>query len=128
MSEAHILALEDAIRDALRLKRSIYEGSKEMLVKLFKEVDDGSGDVSIEEFSAVCERIGVLISPKESHALFNRYGYDTVMPYERFAHYLLTQPARQLAEDMPTKKGAFQPGQSANFNGKIIYKPCRKPV
>ena len=36
LSEAHILALEDAIRDALRAKRSIYEGSKEMLVKLFK--------------------------------------------------------------------------------------------
>ena len=35
---------------------------------------------------------------------------------------------RQLAEDMPTKKGAFQPGQSAHFNGKILYKPCRKPV
>lgn len=36
LSEAHILALEDAIRDALRLKRSIYEGSKDMLVKLFR--------------------------------------------------------------------------------------------
>jgi hypothetical protein len=128
ISEALVLALEDAIRDALRLKRSIYEGSKEMLLKLFKEVDDGSGDVSVEEFSAVCEHIGVTVSPMESQALFQRYGYDTVMPYERFAHYLLTQPARQLAEDMPTRKGAFLPGQNANFNGKIIYKPCRKPV
>lgn len=26
------------------------------------------------------------------------------------------------------RKGAFQPGQSANFNGKIIYEECRKPV
>lgn len=26
------------------------------------------------------------------------------------------------------RKGAFQPGQSANFTGKIIYEECRKPV
>jgi microtubule-associated protein-like 6 len=26
------------------------------------------------------------------------------------------------------RKGAFMPGQSANFQGKIIYEECRKPV
>jgi microtubule-associated protein-like 6 len=26
------------------------------------------------------------------------------------------------------RKGAFMPGQSANFRGKIIYEECRKPV
>ncbi len=36
LSEAHLAALEDAIRDALRNKRSVYEGSKEMLLRLFK--------------------------------------------------------------------------------------------
>jgi hypothetical protein len=30
---------------------------------------------------------------------------------------------------VPTvRKGAFMPGQSANFRGKIIYEECRKPV
>lgn len=36
ISEAHLALLEDAIRDAVRSKRSVYEGSKEMLLKLFK--------------------------------------------------------------------------------------------
>jgi hypothetical protein len=35
-SEAHLAALEDAIRDAVRMKRSVYEGSKESLLKLFR--------------------------------------------------------------------------------------------
>lgn len=30
--------------------------------------------------------------------------------------------------DAAVRKGAFQPGQSANFHGKIIYEECRKPV
>ena len=66
-----------------------------------RAVDDGSGDVSIDEFIAVCDQVGVPMSPLEAQALFRRYGYESVMPYERFAYTLLTQPSRQLAEDMP---------------------------
>ena len=58
LSEAHLGMLEDSIRDAVRNKRSVYEGSKEMLLKLFKAVDDGSGDVSLEEFCTVCAQVG----------------------------------------------------------------------
>lgn len=36
VSEADLAALEDAIRDAVRERRSVYEGSKEMLLRLFK--------------------------------------------------------------------------------------------
>ena len=36
LSEAHLATLEDNIRDALRMKRSVYEGSKELLLKLFQ--------------------------------------------------------------------------------------------
>jgi hypothetical protein len=36
ISEAHLAALEDAIRDAVRATRSVYEGSKELLMKLFR--------------------------------------------------------------------------------------------
>ncbi|GAX82495.1 hypothetical protein CEUSTIGMA_g9922.t1 [Chlamydomonas eustigma] len=128
LSDAHMMILEDAIRDAVRNKRSVYEGSKDALLKLFKAVDDGSGDVSIEEFISVCEQVGVVVSAAEAQALFRRHGYEGVMPYERFAYTLLTQPARQLAEDMPVRKGAFEAGQNANFNGKILYRQCRKPV
>lgn len=41
------------------------------------------------------------MSPPEAQALFRRFGFESVMPYEKFAHTLITQPARQLAEDMP---------------------------
>lgn len=36
VTEADLASLEDAIRDAVREKRSVYEGSKEMLLRLFK--------------------------------------------------------------------------------------------
>ena len=39
MSEAHLMTLEDAIRDAVRQSRSVYEGSKENLMKMFKWVE-----------------------------------------------------------------------------------------
>lgn len=72
-------------------------------------MDDGSGDVSLDEFCAVCAQVGVNVSLAEAQALFRRFGFDTVMPYQKFAHTLLTQPARQLAEDMP---GGWEVGVS----------------
>ena len=48
-------------------------------------------------------QVAVLISPAEAQALFKRFGFETVMPYEQFVHNLVTQPARQLASDMPGK-------------------------
>ncbi len=36
ITEAHLVALEDALRDAARMNRSVYEGSKEMLLRLFR--------------------------------------------------------------------------------------------
>eukprot|EP00967_Tisochrysis_lutea_P021058 scaffold23917_cov23-Tisochrysis_lutea.AAC.2 len=38
ITEAHLATLEDAIRDAVRARRSVYEGSKEMLLRIFKWV------------------------------------------------------------------------------------------
>lgn len=46
-------------------------------------------------------QLDVLVSPTEAQALFKRFGFDTVMPYEQFVHNLVTQPSRQLANDMP---------------------------
>ena len=43
------------------------------------------------------------MGPAEAQALFRRHGYESVMPYERFAYTLLSQPSRQMAEDMPRK-------------------------
>lgn len=151
-----------------------------------REVDDGSGDVDAGEFCGVCAKLGVQVSLAEAAALFKRAGYDKAMPYQKWAHNLITQPSRQLAQESAGKytnacihalqlscvtlrmhrtncfhtvhaaktpscsavratpadihcllsctlcpavrKGAFIPGQSANFRGKIIYEECRKPV
>ena len=40
------MLLEDAIRDEVRMKRSIYETSKDMLLKLFKWVAGNGGTVN----------------------------------------------------------------------------------
>uniref|UniRef100_A0A383VWQ6 EML-like second beta-propeller domain-containing protein n=1 Tax=Tetradesmus obliquus TaxID=3088 RepID=A0A383VWQ6_TETOB len=128
LSEGQLAALDDAIRDALRNKRSVYEDSKAVILRLFKEVDDGSGDVDAGEFCGVCAKLGVQVSLAEAAALFKRAGYDKAMPYQKWAHNLITQPSRQLAQESAVRKGAFMPGQSANFRGKIIYEECRKPV
>jgi hypothetical protein len=43
----------------------------------------------------------VSVSAEEGAALFRRFGCSATMPYERFAHALITQPARQLAGELP---------------------------
>jgi len=42
-----------------------------------------------------------MVSPAEAQALFRRFGYESVMPAEQFVHTLITQPSRQLAQEMP---------------------------
>jgi microtubule-associated protein-like 6 len=64
-----------------------------------REVDDGSGDVDPEEFCGVCAKLGVQVTLAEAAALFRRAGYDTAMPYQKWAHNLITQPSRQLAQE-----------------------------
>lgn len=65
----------------------------------------------------MCEQVGVAISPIEAQGLFRRYGYESVMPYERFAYTLLTQPSRQLAEDMPGEFGGGVVSQGGRILG-----------
>eukprot|EP00951_Prasinocladus_malaysianus_P037146 scaffold396928_cov43-Prasinocladus_malaysianus.AAC.1 len=50
------------------------------------------------------------------------------MPYDRFANQLLARPARQVAENLPVRKGAFVVGERADHMGKIIYKECKSGV
>ncbi|GLC69071.1 hypothetical protein PLESTF_000783800 [Pleodorina starrii] len=128
LSDASMAMLEDQIRDALRNRRTVYEDSKSLLLKMFKSVDDGSGDVSWSEFSALCGQLGVECGVAEAQRLFERFGYKDRLPYSRFAHVLLTQPSRQLAEEMPIRHGPFKDVMAANFHGKIKDKRCRKPL
>lgn len=74
-----------------------------MLHPFCRSVDDGSGDVSWEEFCQMCALLGVECSIPEAQKLFERFGFKDRLPYNRFAHVLLTQPSRQLAEEMPSE-------------------------
>ena len=68
-----------------------------------REVDDGSGDVDAEEFCGVCAKLGVQVAPAEAAALFRRAGCDKAMPYQKWAHNLIMQPSRQLAQESAGK-------------------------
>ncbi|KAG2422675.1 hypothetical protein HXX76_015839 [Chlamydomonas incerta] len=128
LTDAGLAMLEDLIRDSLRARRSVYEDSKTLLLKMFKSVDDGSGDVSWEEFCQMCALLGVECAIPEAQKLFERFGFKDRLPYNRFAHVLLTQPSRQLAEEMPIRAGPFKDVGATNFHGKIKDKHCRKPL
>ncbi|GFR42918.1 hypothetical protein Agub_g3918, partial [Astrephomene gubernaculifera] len=128
LTEAGLAGLEDQIRDALRARRTVYEDSKSLLLRMFKSVDDGSGDVSWDEFCAICGQLGVSCGLSEAQRLFERFGYKERLPYARFAAVLLTQPSRQLAEEMPIRAGPFRDVHAAQFHGKIKDRRCRKPL
>lgn len=68
------------------------------------------------------------MSYPEAAALYRKFGYDEVLPYDRFATQLLARPARAAAENEPTRKGAFTVDGRADFHGKIIYKECKSGV
>ncbi len=62
-------------------------------------MDDGSGDVSVEEFCALISKLGISASMADAAGLFRRFGYDSVMPFQRWAAQLINQPSRQLADE-----------------------------
>jgi hypothetical protein len=45
----------------------------------------------------------VKVTLPEAAALFRRAGYDKAMPYQKWAHNLITQPSRQLAQESAGK-------------------------
>ncbi len=88
-------------------------------------MDDGSGDVSWEEFVAMCQMLGVPCSVAEAARLFQRFGYKDRLPYNRFATVLLTQPSRQLAEEMPG--GLRRAGEGAGATGLLQLRRRASP-
>lgn len=60
---------------------------------------------TLHAHTCIHTQVDVMVSPAESQALFRRFGFETVMPYEQFVHNLVTQPSRQLATDMPGERG-----------------------
>lgn len=65
-----------------------------------------------------------------SSAAFNKYGQtrDGYLPYPVFVQALMLGRNRLVSMASDMQKGAFVAGKRADFQGKIIYPPCRKSV
>jgi hypothetical protein len=68
-----------------------------------REVDDGNGEVSADEFCAVAAKLGVALGPTEALALFKRFGSSGSLAYSKWVHVLVNQASRQVAEEMPSE-------------------------
>jgi hypothetical protein len=78
LTQNEIGLIEKQIREKIRLK-SPAGGTESgiLLKKAFKFFDtDGSGDISLAEFSMVMERYGVVVSKRHLMQLFNNYDDD----------------------------------------------------
>ena len=123
--------LEDKMRSRLRQARSLHAGEKAVLLGAFHGVDkQRTGKVNPEQFIKAWGRLQVAVSPEEAMAAFNKYGQtrDGLLPYPVFAEALLVGRNRLVGMSSDMRKGAFVAGKNAEFQGKIMYPPCRKGV
>ncbi len=53
----------------------------------------------MEEFCKLISKLGVTANMAEAQGLFRRFGYESVMPFNKWANILINQPSRQLADE-----------------------------
>jgi hypothetical protein len=67
---------------------------------LRRQVDDGSGEIGLEQFCSLASQLGLPASMAEAQGMFRRFGCDSVLPFQRWAAQLVSQPSsRQLADE-----------------------------
>ncbi|KAK9809912.1 hypothetical protein WJX72_001539 [[Myrmecia] bisecta] len=120
--------VEGALRQSLKARRTVYMSKKQLLLRQLQAAADSNGQVLQEDFQAAAEQLGLQLDRVEVQALYDRHGYADALPCKQFVHALLTRPARQLSVKEPLRKGPFLAGQSADFSGRILYAPARRPV
>ena len=128
--------VERDMRAALRAARALHKGERDILIDAFRALDppdargERTGTVDPAAFVSAWDSLGVRVTPVEAVAAFNKYGQtrDGRLPYATFAEALLVAPARFTNMSTEVRRGAFVAGESAAFQGKIIYHPCRKGV
>ena len=128
--------VERDMRAALRAARALHKGERDILLDAFRALDppdargERSGVVDPAAFVSAWDSLGVRVTPVEAVAAFNKYGQtrDGKLPYATFAEALLVAPARLTNMSTEVRRGAFVAGETASFQGKIIYHPCRKGV
>merc|ERR1712216_310573 len=119
MTKNEIGLIEKQIREKIRLKSPA--GAQESgltLKKAFKFFDtDGSGDISLAEFSMVMERFGVNLSKRHLLQLFNNYDDDKQgsINYAEFSDVVFGSTTERKSA-MVSKKGPdgmMRPGGAA---------------
>eukprot|EP00854_Cymbomonas_tetramitiformis_P014159 gene14159-16744_t len=135
----------EAMRKSLAARRRVHqeggaacEGSlqseREVLLHAFERIDRRrAGKVDVDGFIAVWRELEVRLSRTEAAALFNKFGQDKsgLMPYEVFTEAICVGRARLRAREGNMRQQAYTKGKQqepADFNGKIVYPPCRTGV
>jgi hypothetical protein len=54
VTATRLLQVEDSLRSALKRRRTVYESERALLEKAFRLVDDGTGDITPQQFQQAC--------------------------------------------------------------------------
>eukprot|EP00798_Chlamydomonas_sp_ICE-L_P018393 gene18393-24865_t len=130
--------LEALMKATLGALANFNEDERMLLAKQFRREEEKArqmgeysppGLINIAQFRHAFKKFSVRVSEPQARALFIKYNCDSqgLMPYDMFVTKLLSSPARLMALE-PEQRGAYKPGGDLLFKGRIIYKPCRKPV
>ncbi|KAK3270161.1 hypothetical protein CYMTET_21428 [Cymbomonas tetramitiformis] len=127
-------SLQEAMRKSLAARRRVHQSEREVLLHAFERIDRRrAGKVDVDGFIAVWRELEVRLSRTEAAALFNKFGQDKsgLMPYEVFTEAICVGRARLRAREGNMRQQAYTKGKQqepADFNGKIVYPPCRTGV
>ena len=121
---------EDNLRAAFTKKKSVYQNSRKMLLKLASD-HDANHNTTIEpsELVNIAQFLGIkgMTVALASAVMAHSGGNPDQMSLDHFESLFLKQPAND-ADNLPIKKGAYKQGDNPSHAGKIIYPQCKSLV
>lgn len=135
---ARVQELEVEMRRLLTSRATFNEDEKTQLLKAFRLYErdlrqkgfyQPTGLVTPQQFRKVLEGVGIGVTEQEAIGFFVKYGCDGEgrLPYDVFSASLLSSRTRMLGLEQ-VQKGPYKMGGDYAFQGKIIYRFCRKGV
>lgn len=130
--------LEVELRRTLAARATFNEDEKAILLRHFRLFErdlrargiyQPQGLVTPAQFRKVMEGVGIPFAEDEAIGVFVKYGCDGEgrLPYDVFCATLLGSRTRMLGLE-PMQRGAYKMGGDYAFQGKILYRFCRKAV
>jgi hypothetical protein len=119
-----LVFVQAQLRRAVRKATPLHETGRTLLLRTFRQADDGGGGLDTGEFIAACAALGVVVSLPQAKAVFRAHATDEFggLRYVRYADQLLKSASRQLSEQ-PVCVG--YPVSDDDFRRKIVYPRCR---